>query len=75
MLRSARNQIECAFGRRKARCAILNRKVDLKLENLPNLIYAYHICLVLHKRKRKVTSIKNWLKLRANLTNKMNGII
>ena len=26
MLRSARNQIECAFGRRKARCAILTRK-------------------------------------------------
>ena len=53
MLRSARNQIECAFGRRKARCAILNRKVDLKLENLPSLIYAYHICLVLHKKKKK----------------------
>ena len=57
-LRSARNQIECAFDLRKARCAILTRKVDLKLENLPNLIC---VCFVLHKRKkkRKVTLMKS----------------
>ena len=52
-LRSARNQIECAFDLRKARCAILTRKVDLKLENLPNLIC---VCFVLHKRKKKKKS-------------------
>ena len=45
MLRSVRNQIECAFGRLKARWAILAGKIDLKLENVPNLIYA---CFVLH---------------------------
>ena len=45
MLRPARNQIECAFGSLKARWAILTRKIDLKLENVPNLIYA---CSVLH---------------------------
>ena len=45
MLRSARNQIECAFGRLKTRSAILTRKIDWKLENVPNLIYA---CFVLH---------------------------
>ena len=49
-LRSARNQIECAFDLRKARCAILTRKVDLKLENLPNLMC---VCFVLHKKKEK----------------------
>ena len=49
-LRSARNQIECAFDLRKARCAILTRKVDLKLENLPNLMC---VCFVLHKKKKK----------------------
>ena len=45
MLRSARNQIERTFGRLKTRLAILSRKIDLKLENVPNLIYA---CFVLH---------------------------
>ena len=45
MLRSARNQIECAFGRLKARWSILTRKIDLKLENVPVVIYA---CFVLH---------------------------
>ena len=45
MLRSARNPIECAFGRLKARWAILTRKVDLKLEAVPSVIYA---CFVLH---------------------------
>ena len=45
MLRSARNQILCAFGRLKARWAIHTRKIDLKLENVSNLIYA---CFVLH---------------------------
>ena len=44
-LRSARNQIECAFGRLKARWAILTTKMDYKLEALPTVIYA---CFVLH---------------------------
>ena len=45
MLRSARNPIECAFGRLKARWRLLNRKIDLKLEEIPTVIYA---CFVLH---------------------------
>ena len=45
MLRSARNPIDCAFGRLKARWAILTRKVDFKLENVPIIIYA---CFILH---------------------------
>ena len=45
MLRSARNQIECAFGRLKARWRILNRPMDIKLEDLPGIIYS---CFVLH---------------------------
>ena len=45
MLRSARNQIECAFGRLKARWSILTTKVDFKLEAIPTIIYA---CFVLH---------------------------
>ena len=45
MLRPARNQIECAFGRLKARWRILLRPMDLKLEDIPDIILA---CFVLH---------------------------
>lgn len=45
MLRSARNPIECAFGRLKARWQILNKRIDLGLVSVPNLVYA---CFVLH---------------------------
>ena len=45
MLRSARNQIECAFGRLKARWGFLSRKVDLKFESIPSVVYS---CFVLH---------------------------
>ena len=45
MLRSARNPIECAFGRLKARWGFLTRKVDLKLSLVPTAVYA---CFVLH---------------------------
>ncbi len=45
MLRSARNQIECAFGRLKARWGFLRRKVDLKFESIPTVVYS---CFVLH---------------------------
>ena len=45
MLRAARNQIECAFGRLKARWRILNRPLDVSIEHAPDLIYA---CFVLH---------------------------
>ena len=54
MLRSARNQVEYAFGRLKARWAFLTKTVDLKLESVPTVIYA---CFVLHDvcEQKKVT--------------------
>ena len=45
MLRSGRNQIECAYGRLKARWQILTRAMNFKLEDIPQLIYA---CFVMH---------------------------
>ena len=45
MLRSAINQIECAFGRLKTRWRILLRPMDLKLEDIPDIVLA---CFVLH---------------------------
>ena len=45
MLRSERNPIECAFGRLKARWSILRKHIDLKLENVPIIIYT---CFILH---------------------------
>ena len=45
LLRSARNQIESVFGRLKARWSFLTKKVDLKLESIPTVVYA---CFVLH---------------------------
>ena len=45
MLRAARNQIECAFGRLKARWRILLRPMDIPVQKLPNVIFA---CFVLH---------------------------
>ena len=45
MLRSARNEVECVFGRFKARWVVLSRKVDLKIETIPKVIYS---CFVLH---------------------------
>ena len=45
MLRSARNQIECAFGRLKARWQFLSRNVDIKLQHVPTVVYS---CFVLH---------------------------
>ena len=47
MFRSARNQIECAFGRLKARWAILTPRLDLRLEMVPTVVYA---CFVLHNK-------------------------
>ncbi|XP_068674456.1 uncharacterized protein [Montipora foliosa] len=45
MLRSARNPIECAYGRLKARWQILNKRNDMGLNVIPSIIYA---CFVLH---------------------------
>ena len=45
LLRSARNPVEFAFARLKARRSILTRKTDLKLDNIPTVMYA---CFVLH---------------------------
>ena len=45
MLRSARNPVECAFGRLKARWSILTRTMDLSLNIIPTVVYA---CFTLH---------------------------
>lgn len=45
MLRSCRNQVECAFGRLKARWQVLTRSMDLKLDDVPSVIYT---CFILH---------------------------
>ena len=42
---SARNVIECSFGRLKARFGCLRRAMDINMHDLPNVIYA---CFVLH---------------------------
>ena len=42
-LRSARNPIEYAFGRLKARWSFLTKKVDLKLNLVPIAVYAYFV--------------------------------
>ena len=42
---SARNVIECAFGRLKARFSALRRAMDINIDDLPFVIYA---CFVLH---------------------------
>ena len=45
LLRSARNPIECAFGRLKARWSVLTKKIDLDLTTVPLVVFA---CFVLH---------------------------
>lgn len=45
LLHGARNPIECAFGRLKARWGVLTKTIDLKLSSVPVLIYA---CFILH---------------------------
>ena len=47
LLRSARNPVECAFGRLKARWAVLTRKVDLNLTTVPTVPTVIHACFVL----------------------------
>ena len=42
---SARNVIECSFGRLKARFGALKRAMDINIDDLPHVIYA---CFVLH---------------------------
>ena len=53
VLRSARNQIECPFGRLKARWRILMRLMDIPVSHLPNVIFAYFVLQFFRKRKRR----------------------
>ena len=45
VLRSARNQIESAFGQLKARWRILTQPINLKFDAIPLIIYT---CFALH---------------------------
>ena len=45
MLRKEQFPNECAYGRLKARCGILNKKIDFKLESIPTVILT---CFALH---------------------------
>ena len=53
MLRAARNQVECAFGRLKGRWRILTRPIDFHIDRVPNIIFS---CFVLHNfcERRKI---------------------
>ena len=42
---SARNVIECSFGRLKARFGALKRPMDININDLPHVIYT---CFILH---------------------------
>ena len=66
MLRSARNPIECAFGRLKARWAILTRKIYFKLELVPIIVYAtfvLHNFFEKHKTLVDSDSVNNQVQL------------
>ena len=54
LLKSARNPIECSFGRLRACWSILKKKIDLKLSSVPTHAYA---CCVLHNycERKKIT--------------------
>ena len=70
VLRSARNPVECAFGRLKARWFILTRKMDLKLDNLPTVIY---VCFVLHNFVNIITHIdEDLVKLQTEVAKRNN---
>lgn len=45
MLRAARNVIDRAYGRLKTRWQVLNKRLDIGLKDLSNMVYA---CFVLH---------------------------
>ena len=45
LLKSTRNQVECAFERLTARWRVLTKTVDLKLQIVPAVVYS---CFILH---------------------------
>ena len=53
-LRSERNQIECAFGRLKARWRILLRPMDLNFEDISDIVLA---CFILNNEERNIEPI------------------
>ena len=64
LLCAARNPIECAYGRLKARWSTLTRKVDLKLESVPIVVFA---CFVLHNYCERNNSYIDESQIRAQL--------
>ena len=60
LLRSARNQVECAFGRLKVRWGFLTRKVDLKLEMVPTVAYSCFVLTTTAKLKETAWMMKKF---------------
>ena len=52
MLRTARNPIECSFGRLKARWGVLTKRTDFKLENVPKIILTFLHCIIIASLKK-----------------------
>ena len=72
-LSSARMVIECAFGRLKARFGCLRRNMDIRLEELPVVIYS---CFILHNfcESKKEPINQHRFALLANMTPSFNRL-
>ena len=78
MLRSAWNQVECAFGRLKARWRILLQSIDVNVRHVPNIIVSRFV-LRNYYEKRHVsvdqTSSENIAIEERRLVNKIDTLI
>lgn len=71
-LRSTRNQIECAFGRLKARWRILNRNVDVHLNFAIELVYT---CFILHNfcEEHKIAMVNDVVQEQMQIENRQQN--
>ena len=71
LLRKARNPIECAFGSLKNRWPILTKKIDIKLENIPKVIYT---CFILHNFYETRDDAFNLVEIKSQIAEISNNI-